>query len=171
MTDWNEILRDLHQPAYLWALHCAGGVGSDAEDALQAAYEALLDGSAVFDGRSSPKSFLFAVIRNQVRAHRRKSLWRRFLGLHDAGPLLAEQEESGELSARHQAVRVARAALSPKQQDVVELVFYHDLTIEEAADAMGIGLGTARTHYARAKEKLRKELEAGDPRWIATTNA
>ncbi len=173
VDDWHNTLRDLHEAAFRWALHCAGGDQRDAEDALQSAYEAVLDGSARFDGRSSAKSFLFGVIRNKVRAQRRRSLWRRFLGMDagreaTVGPGQWEGVQRGALVA---AMSQARGKLSPKQQEVVELVFYHDLTIEEAARAMGVGLGTARTHYARAKDRLREELDSGGEEWIAETTS
>ena len=34
------------------------------------------------------------------------------------------------------------------------LVFYHQLTLEAAAEVMDIAPGTASTHYARGKEGL-----------------
>jgi DNA-directed RNA polymerase specialized sigma24 family protein len=33
-------------------------------------------------------------------------------------------------------------------------VFFHGLTIEEAAQVMGVALGTARVHYQRGKRRL-----------------
>ena len=46
-----------------------------------------------------------------------------------------------------------------RADDVLQLVFYHDLTIAEAAGVLHIALGTARRHYERGKGALRQALE------------
>jgi RNA polymerase sigma-70 factor (ECF subfamily) len=52
----------------------------------------------------------------------------------------------------------AVAKLSTKQRQVLHLVFYQDLTVEEASRVMEINLGTARTHFDRGKRRLREIL-------------
>lgn len=80
---------------------------------------------------------------------------------HDAGDVA----DGGE-SAEEQLVHTERAAallrairsLAPRQREVIELVFYHDMTIEQSAEVVGVSLGTARVHYQRGKERLRAAL-------------
>jgi DNA-directed RNA polymerase specialized sigma24 family protein len=62
----NEIRTELeqhHGDAFGWALSCCGWDRPLAEDVLQSTYLKVLDGRAVFAGRSSFKTWLYAVIR------------------------------------------------------------------------------------------------------------
>ena len=41
---------------------------------------------------------------------------------------------------------------------MLHLVFYQDLTIADAAEILGVSVGSARTHYERGKAQLRRLL-------------
>jgi RNA polymerase sigma-70 factor (ECF subfamily) len=157
-------LARLHDANFAWALHCCRHRGDDAEDLLQEVYMKVLDGRARFEGRSTFKTWLFGVIRRTAR-ERRRTRW-----LHDgllghwhrrepdAAPP-GEPENALLLSERNTTLRRALARLPHRQQEVLHLVFYQDLTIEEAARTLKISLGSARTHFARGKQRLRGDLE------------
>ena len=49
--------------------------------------------------------------------------------------------------------------LPKMQQEVLLMVFYHDMTLEEAAKVLELHIGTVRTHYDRGKKKLKEWIE------------
>ena len=156
-------MNGLHPAAYGWALHCCKHNRAVADDVLQIVYLKILEGKARFDGRSAFKTWLFAVIRKTASEERRRKMI--FLGrfrflAEGEDPKLHESVETPihESENRDMLVR-AFARLSRRQQEVLHLVFYQDLTIEETSATLGISLGSVRTHYERGKKRLRKELE------------
>ncbi len=53
-------------------------------------------------------------------------------------------------------------AVEPRQAQVVECRFFGGMTEEETAEALGIGLRTAKRDWARAKTWLHREIAAGE---------
>jgi len=44
--------------------------------------------------------------------------------------------------------------LPARQREILQLVFYHDASINQAAEVLNISQGSARKHYDRAKKSL-----------------
>jgi RNA polymerase sigma-70 factor (ECF subfamily) len=161
----NEIktaLEQHHGDAFGWALSCCGWDRQLAEDVLQSTYLKVIDGSAVFAGRSSFKTWLYAVVRRTAAEQRRRHAIKRFVSLEvltDRRDQKATDPCEG-LARSERNARLVKAlnTLPSRQREVLQLVFYHDLSIREAADVAGVSTGTARTHYERGKARLRKLL-------------
>lgn len=155
-------LEELHPATFGWALGCCRRNRQEAEDVLQTTYLKILDGRAKFNGRSSLKTWLFAVIRKTASENRRRNLLRRVLlikwALSRQSSAVADPEGAIENSEKRPRLLLALQALPRRQREVLELVFYHDLTIEESAGVLGISVGTARVHYERGKGNLRSRL-------------
>jgi RNA polymerase sigma-70 factor (ECF subfamily) len=163
-AELEEALGELLAAGRGWALAQARWNAAEADDVLQASVLKLLDGRARWGGRSSFRTFVFGVIRQTARERRRRAFLRELVLLRPAAreaaapaagaapdARLAHSRESARLAA-------ALAALPERQREILHLVFYGELTIEEAAEVAGVALGTARTHYARGKRKLRELL-------------
>ena len=160
-----QALADLHEGAFGWALSLTAYDPQAAEDVMQQAYLALVEGKARFDGEASLKTWLFAVIRNSARRHARsRQLEARRIEAFSTE--LAEEpgeDEPRQDDAPTNALRQAIVGLPERQRQVLELVIDSEFTLQEAAHVMGITVGSARTHYHRAKQTLRRQLgEAED---------
>jgi RNA polymerase sigma-70 factor (ECF subfamily) len=179
--DDNEVREQLarhHTDAHGWAIRCCAGHRNEAEDVLHTAYWKILDGKARFAGGSSFKTWLFGVIRYTALEEFRRRTWNPLASDRYAEPIEEVASEGGpdrlaEASEQQDALRMAMGTLPQRQQQVLHLVFYQGLTIEDAAGVLGISVGSARTHYERGKEKMREQLDRRHTRpsaWRAGTD-
>lgn len=159
-----DLLEQHHASSFGWALGCCGRNPADAEDVLQIVYLKVLDGKARFSGTSSFKTWLFAVIRKTASDQRRRSVLRALTTLraaeHRTTAIRIVHPDDLAYRAEIQGIfKRALARLPGRQREALELVFYHELSLQEAAAVMGVSLGSARTHYERGKKRLRQTLE------------
>jgi RNA polymerase sigma factor (sigma-70 family) len=152
-----------HRASYGWALSCCGRDPTEAEEVLQSVYLKIFEGKARFRGESSFRTWLFAVIRKTAANERRKNLLRKLrlatsseraerISRMDGPALAFERSETQERFQR------ALRELPLRQREALHLVFYQDLSLREAAEVMGVSIGSARTHYDRGKKRLRESL-------------
>lgn len=158
-SEIDRLLEELHPSSWGWALACCDRNRDDAEEVLQMAYLKVMDGRARYDGRSAFKTWLFAVIRKTALEYWRWGRVRRRLR-EVFIPRVAEQDDETRVVHRERSRQLIAALgrLARRQREVLELVFYHDMTIEAAAATLGISAGAARVHYDRGKKKIREVL-------------
>jgi len=70
-----------------------------------------------------------------------------------------DKTEKNKISHRGKALEKLKA-LDSRQARVVECRFFGGMTEEETAEALGIGLRTAKRDWAKAKQWLHKEIAA-----------
>lgn len=159
-------LAELHPASFGWACSCCSWNEADAEDVLQTAYLKVISGRARYDGRSAFRTWLFGVIRHTAREHarRRRSQLERAKRFHgQSDPRVERPRPTADLEAAQLAeeLREALRVLPDRQREVIDLVFYQEMTIREAADVMEVSIGSARVHYDRGKKRLRALLSSG----------
>ena len=159
--DLESELERLHSHGYAWAVRCCRGDRTEAEDVLQLAYLKILEGKAKFEGRSAFRTWLFGVIRYTAQEQSRWR-WNQALRLgrwwREETPAAPDPTDVMAAGESRQRLRDAVNRLSRRQGEVLHLVFYQDLTIQEAAEVLKMPVGTARTHYERGKARLRTLL-------------
>ena len=158
-------LEMLHSASFGWALSCFRSDRAQAEEVLQTVYLKILEGKACFRGEASLKTWLFAVIRKTAIGEHRKNLLRKLRwsdSSEHATTLVSPFEQpwvAFEKSETRALFQNALKSLPRRQREALHLVFYQDLSLNEAADVMGISIGSARQHYDRGKKRLRQSLE------------
>lgn len=162
-----DVLRDLleeqHSDSFGWALACCSYNRDAAEDVLQTVYLKILEGRAKYNGHSSFKTWLFSVIRNTAfDRQRKKRLWTNKIAAltdhfeYEQSNYSRDPLEHTELKQDRTRLEAALVKLPGRQQEVLHLVFYQGLTIEQAGEVLKISSGSARTHYERGKARLRE---------------
>lgn len=157
-------LETLHSAAFGWAASCCVGNLELARDVLQEAYCRVLKDPSRFRKQSSFRTWLFGIIRLTSLEYRRGDARWRQASQSDGliGMVVCDQpgpDQSMVDSQRRDFLWSMLRSLPDRQRETLHLVFYQQLTLEEAAEAMGVTVGTARQHYARGKLAMKALLE------------
>lgn len=154
-------LEALHPASFGWALACCRWDQERALEALQASYLKAIEGRARFNGRSSVRTWFFGVVMRTAAEQRRS----RVVGELALGRWLRREPSRARVPTPEELSRDAEARgqlqellnrLSRRQRELLHLVFYQELSIEEAAAVLCISIGSARRHYERGKSRLRE---------------
>ncbi len=153
---YRESARDLY--AYARTLL---GDDASAEDVTALAFERAYRRRATFDTRrGSERGWLFGIARNAAldELRRRKRSAPMLADLPDEGAIAPDEE--ADLAVRRTTVRVALAALSPRDRELVALKFHGGLSNAELAAVLGTSESNAGTRVHRAVTKLREACNA-----------
>ena len=132
-----------------------------AEDLLQRALMRAYVKRASFQGRGSLQGWLLTIIRHEDWEQRR-SQQRRLAIVLDWLPSWGQAPPSPEaLTLAHvqcDALLAAIKALPDHAREVILLCDLEELTHEQAAQALGLPLGTLKSRHARARARLARAL-------------
>ncbi len=135
---------------------------ADADDVVQACLEKAMANLDQWQPGTRLDAWVFRIARNhwvddRRRAHNRKAH-------DDIGDMLDLAGDDGvavaEASAEARMVRAAVDALPAEQRDVVNLVMLEEYSYREAADMLGVPIGTVMSRLSRAKAALAKAMTA-----------
>ncbi len=127
-----------------------------AEDVVSEVFVDLWRNPAGFEGRSQVATWLLAIARNKawslLRKKKDSEIDDEALGAieddSDDPEVVAQKKSKGEL------LRVCLERLSAEHREVIDLIYYHDKTVEEVATIVGVPEGTVKTRMFHARKKL-----------------
>ena len=155
----------LHKMAMRW-LHNR----EDAEDAVQDGVLSAFIHIAGFQGRARMSSWLMSIVINSVKMRLRKRR-RKMVSLdeplEDGSQTVAEMipdprpnpEQSCQRSELHGILTHALEKLSTKQRKALQLFELQGLSLKEAAQTLGVPVGTIKAQLARGRGQLGRKLQ------------
>jgi RNA polymerase sigma-70 factor, ECF subfamily len=130
-----------------------------AEEIASETFTRAFDGRASFDAsRADARPWLLGIAANLMRRHWRTE--RRRLGALQR--LESRSTEEADADDRTDLV-AALGALPAPEREALLLYALADLSYDEIADALHVPIGTVRSRLSRARDRIRKRLDAAIP--------
>ena len=118
--------------------------------------------AASFEGRANATTWLLAIAHNKAVStlrKRREESWN-----DDAADSLADSGDDPEVAVQKTdkgaVMRRCMGNLSSEHREIIDLVYYHELSITEAAEVTGIPEATVKSRMFYARKKLSELLKA-----------
>lgn len=168
-----QLVLRYQQKAYAIAFQMLSGDAEDARDRTQDAFLQAFRRIRQFKGKSSFYTWFYRILINTcIDARRRRRRWQNiFFPLRSEknnGVALEEIADSGRHcdpleTASHRQLKgdVKRVLnnLSEKQRTIFQLKVFHEMSIAEISESMGLAKGTVKTHLFRATRTVKKQLK------------
>ncbi|MEU8305154.1 RNA polymerase sigma factor [Actinomadura sp. NPDC048955] len=150
--------------------YVARRLGPDmAEDVVAETFLTAFRKRARYDlGRADARPWLYGIATHALREHRRAEA-RRNRALARAAPDRPEESFDERSAARVAAGRLrpelaaALARLSAADRDLLLLIAWAELSYDEAAQALGVPIGTIKSRLHRIRKKLHRAFGGTDP--------
>jgi len=152
----------------------------DAEDAVQDAMLSAFKHMACFEGRAQMSTWLMAIVFNAVRMELRRRARRKLLSLDEPtndgqyaiSDLVADQRPTPEKALEECELRRLVIhlidSLPPSQKKAMQLRLRDDgLSLKEAAEVLGVPVGTLKAQRARGRVALTRRLRNMDDKPVA----
>ncbi len=121
-----------------------------AEDLISEVFLDVWRQAGKFEGRSAVTTWLLAITRFKALSALRR---RKDVGLDDeTANAIEDTSDDPEV--------VVQKKLSPEHREIVDLVYYHEKSVEEVAEIVGIPENTVKTRLFYARKKLAELLKA-----------
>jgi RNA polymerase sigma-70 factor (ECF subfamily) len=134
-----------------------------AEEVLQDVMLSAWQNAGRFRGECRVFTWLFAIARNRAinAFHRQQSASSPPLSIEDRNlDWIGEESPEIEKVGAYEAVHAALQALPEEQNETLELVFFHGLSLNETAYVLRISTGTVKSRLHRAKAHIRAIMES-----------
>jgi RNA polymerase sigma-70 factor (ECF subfamily) len=133
-----------------------------AEDIVSDVFIELWRHAAGFEGRARLSTWILAIARNKAVSAMRGRIDQ---PLDDAMlETIPDQgitaEETLHASERSAALRQCLVRLSPAHREIIDLVYYHGKSVEEASVILGVRAATVKTRMFYARRQLAQHLRA-----------
>jgi RNA polymerase sigma factor (sigma-70 family) len=135
-------------------------VPESADDLAQATFLGCVEGRERFEGRSSFKTYLLGIARNQLLYHFRKRGRDELVEWgHQSVMDLAKSPSRIVADSEQQQVLISALQQIPLDyQTTLELYYWEGLTQREVAEILGIKEGTAKSRLSEGRALLRDQL-------------
>jgi RNA polymerase sigma factor (sigma-70 family) len=132
--------------------------GSNADDLVQRTLLACAQSVQRFEGRSTFRTYLFGIARNQYLMHRRAEA---FSGYEPVTQVTRPEESPSQLVAvrqEHVILVLALRRVEPEFSIVLRKYYWEDRSVEEIALELGIPAGTVKSRLARGRASIKEQL-------------
>lgn len=136
--------------------------GAVAEEQTNEVFLDLWRNAKSFQGQSSPHTWILAIARNKAFSTMRRRREQPIDGeeMHELADDDAGPEISTLLGDKAARLRQCIDGLPPEHRMIVDLVYYHDLSVAEASEVAGVPEGTVKTRLFHARKRLSAMLLA-----------